>query len=274
MASRVSRHVVLIFICMFYLVPLYLVTVNSLKTSRQFLLGPMDLPLGSLTLANYEKALNNPILSMPAAIGFSVFFAVSTVVFAILLGGGLSYLIARARWRGARIIYLAMVAGLIIPQQVLVIPIVKVLQFLGLLFTVPGLVLVEVSVNLPFVVFILVPFIRAIPVELDESAQIDGATSRSIYWKIILPVVRPAIVSIGVLVFAGAWNDFINPQVLLRPGDFYTVTTGIYRAVGQYTTDWGSVFANVMLAAAPVLIIFVSLQRFVVGGLTRGAVKG
>jgi raffinose/stachyose/melibiose transport system permease protein len=131
-----------------------------------------------------------------------------------------------------------------------------------------------VSVNLPFVVFILVPFVRSVPVELDESAQMDGATPLTTYWQIILPLVRPAVVSIGVLVFAGAWNDFINPQVLIRPGEAYTVTTGIYRAVGEYTTDWGSVFANVMLAAAPVLLIFVFLQRFVVGGLTRGAVKG
>lgn len=278
MMARGSRHAVLILASLIYLVPLYLVVVNSLKTTDQFLLGPMDLPIGGLTLDNYIGALTTsgrgPGFNFPAAFIFSVFYATATVFLAIVLGGGLSYLIARSRRRRATILYMALVAGLIIPPQVLVIPIVKVLAFLGLLFTFPGLVLVEVSANIPFVVFILVPFIRNVPVELDESAELDGATPFTTYWRIVFPLLRPAVVSLAVLIFAAGWNDFINPQILLRPGEFYTVTTGIYRSIGLYTSDWGAVFANVVLAAAPVMILFVLLQRYVIGGLTHGAVRG
>ncbi len=273
-AGRIARHAVLVLVSLVYLVPLYLVVVNSLKTTDQYFLGPLDLPLGNLTLNNYVGALTSTGFDFWGAFIFSVLYAASTVVLAIVVGGGFSYLIARSRRRRATIVYMAMVLGLIIPPEALIIPIVKVLQFVGLLFTFPGLVLVEVSANIPFVVFILVPFIRALPVELDESAEIDGATPFSVFWRIIFPLLKPAVVSLAVLIFAGGWNDFINPRILLRPGEVYTVTTGIYRAVGLYTSDWGAVFANVVLAAAPVVVAFVVLQRYVVSGLTRGAVKG
>jgi raffinose/stachyose/melibiose transport system permease protein len=278
MGARISRHGVLLLVSLVYLVPLYLIVVNSLKTTDQFLLGPMDLPIGNLTLDNYAGALGangrGPGFDFPAAFGFSVLYATTTVILAIVLGGGLSYQIARSRRRRATLLYLGLVAGLIIPPQVLVIPIVKVLAFLGLLFSFPGLVLVETSANIPFVVFILVPFIRSVPVELDESAELDGASPFTTYWRIVFPLLRPAVVSLAVLIFAAAWNDFINPQILLRPGEAYTVTTGIYRSIGLYTSDWGAVFANIVLAAAPVMILFVVLQRYVIGGLTHGAVRG
>jgi raffinose/stachyose/melibiose transport system permease protein len=274
MVSRIARHVVLVVISLFYLVPVYLVVVNSFKTTDQYLLGPLDLPLGDLTLGNYVGALTSTGFDFVGAFSFSVFYAASTVVLAIVAGGGLSYLIARSRRSRATALYMSLVMGLIIPPEVLITPIVKILSFVGLLFTFPGLVVVEVSANIPFVVFILVPFIRALPVELDESAELDGATPFTIFWRIIFPLLRPAVVSLAVLIFAAGWNDFINPRVLLRPGDVYTVTTGIYRAVGLYTSDWGAVFANIVLAAAPIVMVFVVLQRYVVSGLTRGAVRG
>ena len=274
MKARVSRHGALLFISLFYAFPAFVVIVNSLKTTSQYLLGPLDVPLGNLTLDNYAKAINNPSLNFPSAVGFSVMFASATVVVAVALGGGLSYLLARSRHRLANVIYVVVVAGLIIPPEVSIIPIVKILSFLGLLFNPIGLILVEASVNLSFVVFILVPFIRAVPIELDESAQLDGAGQFTTYWRIIFPLLKPPIVSVAILIFAAAWNDFLNPQILLRPGQAYTVTTGIYRGLGVHSTDWSSVFAYIVLAAAPVMILFFMMQRFVTDGLTRGAVKG
>ena len=126
---------------------------------------------------------------------------------------------------------------------------------------------------LSFTAFVYVPFVRTVPRELEEAAAVDGAGPVRIFARITFPLMLPATASLALLLAIFTWNDFLTPQILLGPGGSYTMTTGLFRAIGLRSTDWGLVYAFVILAAAPVLIIALVLQRRVVGGLTAGGVK-
>lgn len=274
MAMRASRHVVLVIVAGFFIVPFYMVAVNAFKPRQMVVADPLGLPIGdAFTLDNFERALGDPTIDLMYAYGFSAVLAAMVVVMTIGLGSSLSYWIARRDDRRARVIYVGLLAGLMVPPQVLVIPVVKLLDAMGLLFTLQGLVIYDIAIYLPFTAFVYVSFVRTVPRELDEAAAIDGAGALTTFWRVIFPVLRPATASLVVLLTVFVWNDFINPQIILGGAGAYTVTTGIYRAVGIYSADFGQVFAFIQLAGAPMLALFFFAQRYIVGGLTGGAVK-
>ena len=161
-----------------------------------------------------------------------------------------------------------------IPPQVILMPIVRVLQLTHLMTTLQGLILFNVGYYIPFGVFVFSGFVRSIPVELEESAAMDGANRFQVFWRIVFPLLRPATASVLIFLGVWIWNDFIDPLVILGPSQGTTVTTGIYRSIGQYQADFGSVFALMFLATLPVLIFFLALQKQFVKGLTGGATKG
>jgi raffinose/stachyose/melibiose transport system permease protein len=169
---------------------------------------------------------------------------------------------------------LLLLAGLMIPPQVILIPITDVLRAIGLMGTLKGLVLFNIGYYVPFGVFVFSGFVRTVPIELEEAAAVDGASRSQIFWRIVFPLLRPASASVMIFLAVWIWNDFIDPLIILGPGRGTTVTTGVYRAVGQYQTDFGSVFALMLLATLPMLVFYLSLQRHFVKGLTGGATKG
>lgn len=269
------RHLALLLVAAFFAIPFYMVAVNAFKPKQQVVRQPLAPPTAdTFTLDNFGAAIGNPGFDIVFAYGFSTLLVIVVVGGTILLGSGLSYWIGRRRDRWGRVLYLALLAGLMVPPQVLVIPVVKVLDALGLLFTLPGLALTDMASFLPLTTFVYVAFVRTLPRELDEAAAVDGAGMLTTFWRVVFPLLRPATISLAVLLIVFTWNDFINPQVLLGGAGAYTVTTGIYRAVGIYSSDYGQVFAFIQLAAVPMLILFFAAQRYIVGGLSGGAVKG
>lgn len=269
------RHLALMLVAAFFAIPFYMVAINAFKPKQQVVRHPLAPPTAdTFTLDNFAAAIGNPGFDIVFAYGFSTLLAIVVVGGTILLGSGLSYWIGRRRDRWGRVLYLALLAGLMVPPQVLVIPVVKVLDALGLLFTLPGLALTDMASFLPLTTFVYVAFVRTLPRELDEAAAVDGAGMLTTFWRVVFPLLRPATISLAVLLIVFTWNDFINPQVLLGGAGAYTVTTGIYRAVGIYSSDYGQVFAFIQLAAVPMLILFFAAQRYIVGGLSGGAVKG
>jgi len=161
-----------------------------------------------------------------------------------------------------------------IPPQVILIPVTDVLRFTHLMTTLQGLILFNIGYYIPFGVFVFTGFIRTVPVELEEAAVIDGASRMQVFWRIVFPLLRPATASVLIFLGVWIWNDFIDPLVILGPSQGTTVTTGIYRSIGQYQADFGSVFALMFLATLPVLIFYLALQKHFVKGLTGGATKG
>jgi raffinose/stachyose/melibiose transport system permease protein len=191
-----------------------------------------------------------------------------------VLSATLGHYLARQRARWSRWLLLLLLCGLMIPPQVILLPITRVLRAVHLMTTLQGLVLFNVGYYIPFGVFVFTGFIRGIPVELEEAATIDGASRGQVFWRIVFPLLRPATASVLIFLGVWIWNDFIDPLIILGPGRGTTVTTGVYRSIAQYQVDFGSMFALMFLATLPVLLFFLALQRYFVKGLIGGATKG
>jgi raffinose/stachyose/melibiose transport system permease protein len=165
-----------------------------------------------------------------------------------------------------------MLAGLIIPPAV--VPTIFVLQQVGLYRTLFGLIVVEVALTMPFAVIILRAFMAAIPRELDEAAIMDGASPMQVYFRVILPLLRPAIITVIVVSSVGIYNDFSGPLYFLPGAENVTVQLTMYSYISQFNAQWHLLFANVLVVTIPPLIMFLFFQRRIVSGMTSGAIKG
>ncbi|WP_426502726.1 carbohydrate ABC transporter permease [Dactylosporangium sp. McL0621] len=256
-----------------FFVPLYLVLTNAFKPSDQISAAPASLPRPP-TLDNIVAVLTRPDGLFWVSLTNSVIVTTVSVIVLVVLSAMLGHYVARTRSRWARALTLVLLAGLMIPPQVILIPITDVLRAGHLMATVQGLILFNVGYYLPFGMFVFAGFVRTIPVELEEAATIDGAGRAQVFWRVVFPLLRPASASVMIFLGVWIWNDFIDPLIILGPGRGTTVTTGVYRAIGQYQSDFGSVFALMFLATLPVLGFYLALQRHFVKGLTGGATKG
>lgn len=257
------------------LVPLYLVVVNAFKPASEIRHRPFSADPGILSTDYLQAALSSPDFNITKAFGITILFVVLVNALSLLLAGPAAYVIARGTRAWHKALMLVFLTGLFIPGQVLVIPVIYVLRYTGLMGTIPGFVLYETTLTLPLSMFLYVGYIKSIPRELDEAAQIDGAGRLRTFWQVVFPLMRPVVVTAVVLHTIGVWSDFVNPQIVLGPASgLYTVMTGVYGAIGLHTTDLTVVYPTLLLAIAPVLTFFVFMQRRIVGGLTAGATKG
>lgn len=256
------------------LAPLYVLVVNAFKPQQEILNQPFGLP-GRPTLEYLVRAMQNPQFNVFVGYGYSILFVVAVNALSVLLAGPAAYVIARSDRRRYRLLMLLFLAGTFIPSQVLVIPVVYVLKTLSLMGTIPGYLLFETTLTLPFSIFLYAGYISTISTDLDQAATVDGAGRLRTFWVIIFPLMRPVVATMVILNTFSVWNDFVNPQIILGPGSgVYTVTTGIYAAVSRYQTDYTVVFPTLLLAIAPLLVFFVVMQRHIISGLTAGSTKG
>ncbi|GGK93811.1 transporter [Sphaerisporangium melleum] len=269
-----GRTAVLAVIALVMLIPAYLLVVNSFKSQQDITQEPFGIPFGRLSLGHLREALASPDFSLLRAYLVTAAFAVAVNVLSLLVSGPAAYVIARSLRIRHRVLLGCFLVGLFIPSQVLVIPVIFVLKSLGLMGTVAGFLAFETTLTLPISMFLYVSYIKTLPRQLDEAARIDGAGPIGTFWRIIFPLMRPAVATAVILHTIGVWTDFVNPQIILGPGSsLYTVTTSVYAAIGRYSTDFTVVYPNLLMAVVPVLVFFVLLQRNIVSGLTSGAVK-
>jgi raffinose/stachyose/melibiose transport system permease protein len=256
------------------LVPLYLLVINSFKSEQDIMARPFDF-LVHLSPQYLWAAMTAPSYNVLKGYLVTAAFVVGVGLLCLVITIPAAYVIARGASSGHRAVLLVMLAGLFIPSQVLVIPVVYVLRTIHLMATVPGFILFETTLTIPVSLFLFTGFIQAIPRALDEAARIDGAGRIRILVQVIVPLMRPAIATVVVLNAVSVWADFVDPEIILGPASgIYTVTTSVYAAIGQYTTNFTAVYPNLLLAVAPVFIFFVFMQRQIIGGLTSGALKG
>ena len=267
------RPLVALLVSAVFFVPLYFVCANVIKQGDQISKHPAALPIPP-TLDNIVAVLTRPDQLFWVSVTNSLVVTVLSVLILTVLSAMLGHYLARTRNRWTRALTLLLLCGLMIPPQVILIPITDVLRFTHLMATLQGLVLFNVGYYVPFGIFVFMGFIRGVPAELEEAAMIDGASRMQVFWRIVFPLLRPATASVMIFLGVWIWNDFIDPLIILGPSQGTTVTTGIYRSIGQYQADFGSVFALMFLATLPVLIFYLALQRHFVKGLTSGASKG
>lgn len=254
-------------------VPLYLVIVNVFKPTNEIFESPAALPRNP-TLENFGTVLGRSDALYWNGLINSTQITVFSVLVTILLASMSAYYLARNTGKVTQIIVVIVVLGMMIPGAVIIQPIIQILLSAGLIGTIPGLILVNISANLPFAILVFLGFVRSIPIELEQAAAVDGAGPFRIFWQIVFPLMRPAAATVLIFVAVGVWNDFIMPLILLGPGNGTTVTVGVYRSVSKYVSDFGAVFAFMLLATIPILILFLFFQRYFVKGLMSGATKG
>ncbi|MFZ0215363.1 MAG: carbohydrate ABC transporter permease [Candidatus Dormiibacterota bacterium] len=245
---------------------------SSFKTDNQIFSSPWQLPT-ALHWDNFVRAWTT------ASIGEyflnSIIVVAFSLVLTLLLSAMTAYVLARYRFRGRQFIYYSFVLGIAFPVFLAIVPLFFVVQGLGLLGTFPGLILVYVAYSLPFSVFFLTSFFRTLPTEIAEAGLIDGCSHFGVFFRLMLPLASPGLVSIGIFNFLGMWNQYLLPLVLNPDPTHYVLAQGLaFLAINQgYRGDWSALFAGLTIATMPILIVYVALQNRLQSGLTVGAIK-
>jgi multiple sugar transport system permease protein/raffinose/stachyose/melibiose transport system permease protein len=253
--------------------PIYLTIVNAFKSQNQIIQNPQA-PPAPPTLHNLTGALSRPDRIVQVGLANSAVTVIASLVLIIPLGAAFSFWLSRRSPRLRRMVLALFAAGLMIPPAVVLLPTIKVLTFVHLDHSYPGLILANVGGGyLSFAVFVYSGFLRAIPSEIVEAAAIDGAGALRIWWKVVMPLLRPASATVAIFLSLWIWNDFMNPQFILGPLHGQTITTGIYLSLGQYTTNYAQLFGVMFLAAIIPVAGYLAVQKQFIAGLTTGAAK-
>jgi multiple sugar transport system permease protein len=269
-AGRALLWLVLVASLLTMLFPLYWMTLLSLKTEGFSLSGPASLLPTGLTLRNYRDVW--------AAGPFGRYFLNSALVAVIVVAGNLlfcsmvGYAFARRRFAGKGLLWGAVMTTLMIPKQVILVPLYILVARARLLDTYAALT-VPFLVD-AFNVFLMRQYIRQLPLDLEEAARVDGASDWSVFWRVVLPLSRPALAVVGINTFLVNWNAFLFPLILTSSEGMRTIPVGLaLYSQGQHAVDWGHLMAGSMLATLPVLAAFLLFQRHIIEGITAGAVK-
>src|SRR5690606_6095075 len=222
-------------------------------------------------IANYTDVLASS--EFWTAMVNSTIAAVGTTLGAVVLGVMASYVIARYDFAGKGVMYSLFAAGLMFPATVAITPLYLLIRNLGLVNTLPGIILPQIAFALPTTIIILVPFLRAIPKELEEAASIDGTGRLGFFFRMVVPLSLPGVITVGILCFVNAWNGYILPLFILSDQSLFTLPLGVQSFASQYSVDTARVLAYTSLSMIPALIFFSLFEKRIVGGLT-GAVKG
>lgn len=267
---RAALYAVALVVLAIVIVPIVFAVLGGFRTNRQLIESPSGLP-DPWVFDNYLNTLQNS--RFWRQVFNSVLIALLTVAFVLPAASMASFVLARYRFRGREPIYGVFTIGLLFPVAVAVIPLFVVIRQLGLLGNPLGVSLPQAAFQLPLAIVIMRPFLRAIPQELQDAAEIDGCGPWRFYWSIVLPLSRPVMSTIAVITLVTSWNAFLLPLLVLNDVDWHTLPIGVNNISTQYTTDYALVLAYTVLSMVPALIFYAVAERQIVGGLTAGAVK-
>ena len=252
------------------LTPLVLMLANSFRSTSSLYSEPLSAPWPpqvdsyrrAWTEGHFGEYFLNSLLVTVGAV------ALSTVVATMA-----AYALARTRSRIFSVLESVFISGLMLPIHLAVLPIFYLLDGMRLVDSRLGLMLVYAASGVPFSIFVLTTFFRQMPPELEEAARIDGASAWQMFLRIMVPLVRPAVATVVVFRFVPIWNDFLFPLVLLRTREKYTVPVGLTSFFGEYSTDWSALFAGLVIATIPLIVLFLVATKQIVAGLTAGMSK-
>ncbi len=274
--NRQSVLIYLVFALFLFVIglPFYFIFISSITPQNQlFTIPPTYFPT-TPTLDNYARMAQ----SIPLALYFrnSVIFAFGSSAVSVIAAGLAAYALARIKFPGSNIIYIALILSVALPQIALLVPMFQTFQAFGLVNTHQGLIIMMSSLLLPFTIMTLVSFINQIPSEIEEAATIDGANTVQIIARVMLPLLRPALFTMFVINFIISWNEFLYPFVFAQRTDTKPLSVGIMELTADastYTRPWDMMSALSVLMIIPVLIIVLFGQRLIISGLARGAIK-
>jgi arabinogalactan oligomer/maltooligosaccharide transport system permease protein len=273
----IGAHVALIFASVVALYPVLWVLKVALSPKQTLDASPNIIPT-SITMDNFISVTSQHDSTGAWLFGHqlwnSIMVSLATTIVGILLACTAAYAFSRFRFPGRQAGMAAFLLTQIFPGVVMLIPIYILLDTMGLLDSLLGLVLVYSTTAVPFSTWMLKGYFDTLPKELEEAAVMDGASSWIIFWKIMLPLARPAVAVTALFSFMTAWNEFILAATLINDAKMFTLPVALQRYVGEFQTDWGSFAAGAIIVSVPVMLVFYALQKHLVGGLTAGSVKG
>ncbi|GKX31583.1 sugar ABC transporter permease [Vallitalea longa] len=269
--KRIILEIVLVILTIFMLVPIYYLVVTTFKTPEQATANPMGLPT-SINFKAYVDAWK--LMEYPRVFKNNLIITGTAVFGVVMLSAMAAYPIARRRHKLNKIVFFIFLTGIMVPYQMAVIPIYKLMISLKLMNKLAGVILIDIFINVPFAVFLFRGFISTIPIELEEAASIDGCGIFKVFWRVTFPLLKPVIATVIILNSLNIWNDFLTPLLFLQSREKDVILQEVYRNIGQFSIDWTSFFPMMVLGVAPLVIFYVFMQKYIIKGIASGAVKG
>lgn len=267
--------VILIIAFIAFVFPFILVVINVFKTKGDINSAPLSL-VGShgFTLENFPNAIKK--MNFWNSFKNSLIVTITSTVFTLLFASMAAFVIVRNKWKACALLFSGMIASMVIPFQVLMVPLVSlyggIFQILNSRIT---LILMHIGFSLSMATFMFHgAIVTNIPLELEEAALIDGCTRWKTFWSVVFPLLKPTIATVAVIDAMAFWNDYLLPSLVLKRKELYTIPIATQIFYGSYSTDIGLILAALLLAMLPILILYVFLQRYIIEGVTSGAVKG
>lgn len=269
--NKSITYIILIVWAITTIYPFIWLILNSFKPSQEILVSSFALPK-DFTFINYENAFSKQ--NILRAYGNSLIISGGTMIIVLLFASLSAYGLTRFKFRGRKFIYSLIIGSLMFPAFATIIPVFKMIVSWDLVNTHLGVMLIQIASNLAFAIIVLMSYMRSIPLELEESAFMDGAGIGKIFFHIIIPLMRPALASVAIFVFLWSYNDLFTQMIILRSREMYAVSSLLNEISSKYGTDFGLMAASVILVVVPVLIVYMFMQKNIVKGLTAGAIKG
>ncbi|MBQ9180182.1 MAG: carbohydrate ABC transporter permease [Firmicutes bacterium] len=268
--------IVLIVVFLLFIAPFLLVLINVFKTKGDITANPLAL-IGEhgFTFKNFPEAMSK--MDFLNVFKNSAIITTCATILTIIVSAMASFVIVRnSKWKASSILFALMIASMVIPFQVLMVPMVSVYDgVFGVLNSRITLILMHTGFSVSMATFMFHGAIRSnIPIELEEAALIDGCTRWQTFWKVVFPLLKPTIATVAIIDAMAFWNDYLLPSLVLTDKEIYTIPIATQAFYGTYSTDIGLVMAALLLAMLPILILYIFLQKYIVAGVTSGAVKG
>ncbi|MFD0717181.1 carbohydrate ABC transporter permease [Paenibacillus sp. GCM10027626] len=253
------------------LIPFYYLFINTVKQPQDATEHPLSLP----HVWNFQSYLDAwTKMEYPVVFGNTVMYMVISVFIIIVLASTAAYALVRRKTRYHAAIYYLFVGAIMMPYQMMIMPLYRIVKVLHLMNTVPGVVFVYVFTALPFAIFLYCGFMRSLPLELEEAACVDGSSVYRTFVSIVFPLLRPVTATVIVLKSIEVWNDFMTQLLFIQSSSLQTITRKIYTNVGLFTTDWTSLLPMFVLGIAPMLLFYLMMQKNIIKGISAGSIKG
>lgn len=260
----------LLLLTVLFIFPFYWILTGAFKSQPDTIVVPPQWWPTAPTLENFQQLIvQNPAMKW---LWNSIFISVTTMLLVCMTSALAGYVLAKKRFYGQRLLFALFVAAMALPKQVILVPLVRIVNFLGIHDTMAAVILP--LVGWPFGVFLMKQFSENIPTELLESAKIDGCGELSTFWNVAFPIVKPGFAALAIFTFINSWNDYFMQLVMLTSRDNLTISLGVATMQAEMATNYGLIMAGAAMAAVPIVVIFLVFQKSFTQGITMGAVKG
>lgn len=268
---NIGIEVIMILLALLFLSPFYFLLANSVKSFGEILSDAASWPQ-TFMWSNYANAWK--LARFSEAFRNSLIITIISVALISLFSAMAAYRMVRANNRFNQILLLLFVAAMVVPFQTIMIPILKVVNVLGVNNSFTGLIISHLGLSIPMAIFLFHGFIKSVPLEIEEAATVDGCNPISAFFRIVLPLLKPMLMTIIVLNALGIWNDYLLPSLILQAPGLRTIPLATFSFFGQYTKQWDMALPALTIGIAPIVIFYLFMQRYIVEGIAAGSVKG